>query len=162
MPIVTERVEAWLARYESGQIDRRAFLAGVTGLLGSAATGDAQPSRGVVVPSGIHHVEIKTLDVARSTAFYTKLFGPGQTASDRTVIALGSGVGRGYLTIARGPIPRVDHLALKVPGMHPKDPSATAKRLAAEGYQVRQVGAALYVMDPDKFEVEVLAPASTL
>jgi catechol 2,3-dioxygenase-like lactoylglutathione lyase family enzyme len=156
---MTHTLEQWLERYESGQIGRRAFLAGVAGLV-AASGADAQPAQAPVAGSGLHHVEIKTIDLARSSAFYRKLFGvTGETrADDRVVLPFGTGASKGYLSIGRGPIPRVDHFSVKVPAMHPKDPKATAARLTAAGFKARQAASSVYVMDPDGFEVEVQAP----
>jgi catechol 2,3-dioxygenase-like lactoylglutathione lyase family enzyme len=158
---MTHALEHWLGRYESGEIDRRSFLAGAASLL-AAASADAQTTAGGVSVTGLHHVEIKTTDLARSSAFYRKLLGvTGETRPERVVLPLGTGVARGYLSIGVGPIPRVDHFAVKVPGMDPKDPKATLAKLTAAGYKARQVLNTVFVMDPDGFEVQVQAPSTS-
>ena len=152
-----EKLEGWLDRYERGQIDRRTFLAGAA-VAFQAAVGEAQPRRGLVTPGGVHHVEIKTVDFARTTAFYEKLIGLATVADFGATIPLEPPPGRATIRISSGPIPRVDHFALKVPGMSPKDPKATRATLEKAGLKVRQVDAALYVMAPDDLEVELVAP----
>lgn len=152
-----QAVEQWLARYEAGAIDRRAFLAGVGTAL-AAAGGAAQARPGLVTPGGVHHVELKTPDLARTTAFYERLLGPATVSDGRSVIALEPAPGRAHLRISRGPLPRVDHVAIKVPAMSAKDPKATRAALERAGLKVRQVDAALYVMGPDDLEIELVAP----
>ena len=154
-----EKLERWLDRYERGQIDRRAFLAGAA-VVFQSAVGEAQPRRGLVTPGGVHHVEIKTVDFVRTTAFYEKLLGPARVEDLRATIPLEPAPGRATLRISSGPIPRVDHFAVKVPGMSPKDPKATRATLEKAGLKVRQVDAALYVMAPDDLEVELIAPGA--
>jgi catechol 2,3-dioxygenase-like lactoylglutathione lyase family enzyme len=154
---MTHTLDEWLARYEAGFIDRRAFLAGAAALLAPAPAA-AQRSASVAA-SGLHHVEIKSTDPARSAAFYGKLFGvKGEARDDRVLLRLGAGASRGYLMISRGPIPRVDHFSVKVPAMHPTNPAKTVAGLEAAGFTVRQAGHSVYVMDPDQFEVQVQAP----
>ncbi len=153
-----ETLEHWLARYERGQIDRRAFLAGAA-VAFEAAVGTAAGRPGLVTPGGVHHVELKTVDLARTTAFYEALLGPARVDDGRALIPLEPDGGRGYLRISRGPIPRMDHFAVKVPGMSARDPKTTRAKLEKAGLKVRQVDAALYVMGPDDFEVELVAPS---
>lgn len=152
-----EKLERWLDRYERGRIDRRTFLAGAA-MAVQAAVGEAQPRRGLVTPGGVHHVEIKTVDFARTTAFYQQLLGPAVVDGFRATIPLEPAPGRATLRISSGPIPRVDHFAVKVPGMSAKDPKATRASVEKAGLKVRQVDAALYVMAPDDLEVELVAP----
>ena len=151
-----EKLEGWLDRYERGHIDRRTFLAGAV-VAFQAGAGEAQPRRGLVTPGGVHHVEIKTVDFARTTAFYETLLGPARVEDFRATIPLEPAPGRATLRISSGPIPRLDHVAIKVPGMSPKDPKATRATLEKAGLKVRQVNAALYVMAPDDLEVELVA-----
>ena len=113
-----------------------------------------------MTPGGVHHVEIKTLDLAKTTAFYEALLGPATVERDRATIALDPGGSRSDLRFSRGPIPRVDHFAVRVPGMSPRDPRTLRARLEKRGLKVRQVDAALYVMGPDDFEVELIAPTA--
>ena len=123
--------------------------------------GRAEPARSGLTVSGLHHVEIKTIDLNRSRDFYAGLLGvKPEFRPDRVVLPLGSGEGRGYLSITTGPIERVDHFSVKVPGMHPRNPKATVERLATLGYKVRQAENRVFVMDPDKKEVELQAPAT--
>lgn len=153
-------LDDWLVRYESGDVDRRAFLAGIAAVATGATVAAAPVNTGLAV-AGIHHVEIKTLDLNRSRDFYAGLLGiRPEIRPDRVVLALGSGEGRGYLSIATGPIERVDHFSVKVPGMHPRNPKATVDRLAKLGYTVRQSENRVFVTDPDKKEIELQAPSS--
>ena len=154
-------LEDWLSRYESGELDRRAFLTGVATLAAGASAG-AQLRSGLTT-AGLHHVEIKTLNPERSRDFYAGLFGAKPVArDDRYIVSLGAGEGRGYLAISRGPIERVDHFSVKVPGMSARDPKRTAERLSKLGYTVRQAENRVFVTDPDKKEVELQAPSTTL
>lgn len=153
-----ELFESWLERYERGVIDRRAFLAGAAAALQASVAG-AAARPGLVTPGGIHHVELKTVDLAGTTAFYEALLGPATVANERATIHLEPG-GRGHLRISRGPVPRTDHFAIKVPGMSARDPKAMRARLEKQGLKVRQVEAALYVKGPDDLEVELIAPSA--
>jgi catechol 2,3-dioxygenase-like lactoylglutathione lyase family enzyme len=157
-----QQVDDWLSRYEAGELDRRAFLTSVAALAAGAAV-QGQSDRSGLTAAGLHHVEIKTLDPERSRDFYAGLLGVKPLArGERYVLPLGSGEGRGYVGISRGPIERVDHFSVKIPGMHARDPKRTAERLAKLGYQVRQTENRLLVTDPDKKEVELQAPSTTL
>lgn len=161
---MTHMLERWLERYESGQLDRRTFLQGLASLTAASSATVADTPQALVAPSGLHHVEIKTTDLARSRAFYTKLFGQGttgETRPDRVIIPFGSGAGRGYLSIGVGPIARVDHFSAKVPGMHPTDLKATLAKLTSAGFRARQAGNTVLVMDPDGYEVQMQAPTTT-
>jgi catechol 2,3-dioxygenase-like lactoylglutathione lyase family enzyme len=153
-----ERLEHWLDRYERGVIDRRAFLAGAAAALQALVAG-AAARPGLVTPAGIHHVELKTVDLAKTTEFYEALLGPATVANERATIPLEPGGGRGHLRISRGPIPRTDHFAIKVPGMSARDPKAMRARLEKNGLRVRQVEASLYIKGPDDLEVELVAPS---
>ena len=156
-----DRLEEWLTRYEAGHIDRRGFLAGVAALAAQPARASAQ-SAGVVQPSGIHHVEIKTRDPRGSLDFYSKLLNARVDKRDdtRTVMQLGTGGGAGYLSIGTGPIPRVDHFSLKVPAMDPRNPKPTLDALLKAGYKARQVDYSIYVTDPSGYEVQLQAPGT--
>jgi len=150
--------EDWLDSYERGAIDRRAFLAGAAAALQASVAG-AAPRRGLVTPAGFHHVEVKTLDVAKTTAFYETLLGPATFADDRASIPLEPAGGRAQLRISRGALPRLNHFAIRVPGMSARDPKAMLARLEKGGMKVRQVESSLYVQAPDEFEVELVAPS---
>lgn len=162
MVIMLHVLDDWLSRYECGELDRRAFLSGVAALAAGASAG-GQPARSGLTTAGLHHVEIKTLNPERSRDFYAGLFGAKPVArDDRYIVSLGAGEGRAYLAISRGPIERVDHFSVKVPGMSARDPRRTAERLAKLGYTVRQAENRVFVTDPDKKEVELQAPSTTL
>src|SRR5262249_44542320 len=138
----------------------RAFIAGIATAAASATAGAAPVRTGLTV-TGLHHVEIKTIDLNRTTDFYAGLLNvKPEIRSDRVVLTLGSGESRGFVSIATGQIERVDHFSVKVPGMHPRNPQATADRLAKLGYKVRQVDNRVFVTDPDKKEVELQAPST--
>jgi len=153
-------VEEWLTRYESGELDRRAFLTGIATVAAGAA-GEAQSARSGLAVTGLHHVEIKTLDLNRARDFYAGLLAVRpEVRPDRVVLPLGSGEGRGYVSITTGPIERVDHFSVKVSGMHARDPKATLGRLTKLGYKARQIDNRIYVVDPDGKEVELQAPST--
>ncbi len=160
---MTQTLDQWLTRYEAGQVDRRTFLQAVTTLAAGAASATRSDAASVgVLPSGMHHVEIKTVDLARSTAFYRKLLQATPEAGDgRIVLPIGQGAARSYLSIGVGPIPRVDHFSVKVPGMDPRSPKKTLDKLTLDGFRARMTGHSVYVMDPDGFEVQVQAPATS-
>jgi len=165
---MTQTLEQWLARYEAGQVDRRTFLQGVAALAASVAgagAAGAQPTPAGLVGvagTGVHHLEIKTVDLARSAAFYGRLLrARPETRPGRVVLPIGRGAALTQLSIGVGPIPRVDHFSVKVPGMHPTNPDATLRKLTAEGFEARLTGHSVYVMDPDGFEVQIQAPSTT-
>lgn len=165
---MTQSLNQWLARYEAGQVDRRTFLQGVAALAATAAgtgslvAGPTPAAPAGVTGAGVHHVEIKTVDLARSAAFYGKLLrARPETRPGRVLLPIGQGASTAYLSIGVGPIPRVDHFSVKVAGMHRTNPEATLKKLTADGFKARLTGHSVYVMDPDGFEVQVQAPSTS-
>lgn len=159
---MTQTLEQWLTRYEAGQVDRRTFLQAVSLLAATAAgTGAVEAAPSGVSPVGVHHIEIKTVDLARSTAFYrTLLQATPEPGDGRVVLPIGQGAARTLLSIGVGPIPRVDHFSVKVPGMDLKNPKRMLDKLTADGFKARMSGHSIYVMDPDGFEVQVQAPST--
>lgn len=124
-------------------LTRRRFLGAAAALATFPAFGaksEAAPPIGV---SGLNHMTLHVSDVARSLAFYQKLFGMQVQARQGETVCLQIGEGPEFMALTPVPpggAPTLHHLGLGVPGF---EASAVTARLAAHGLPQAKTGESL-------------------
>jgi glyoxylase I family protein len=144
----------------------------------------SEPSHDAVIPSGVHHLRLTVTDIARSKAFYSRLFGrepvidhsaavdePG-VRQDQSRFYGGVVYSFGEQVLGLRPVAEagdtfsstrvgLDHLGLLVGS--PADLDAAAERLSADGVphgEVTDAGSILILslQDPDDINLELCCP----
>jgi catechol 2,3-dioxygenase-like lactoylglutathione lyase family enzyme len=153
-----DRIDALVGSYERGRIGRRQLLQALAALAApvAAAAQGAPPS--VARGRNLHHINLQVSDLARSEAFYRRLFGLGPTRVVQGPDNHGFDLpGGGIVILQRSDSPgRIDHFCVGVDGFDAgrmRDAAATAG-LAAQG----TAGDNFFVRDPDGIRVQVSAP----
>ena len=151
-----EQVEALVTSYDAGRLSRRQLLQALALFV---ARGAAQaPGAGLMQGRMLHHVNVRVSDVARSEAFYRRMFGFPATrrvqGPDNHGFDLAGG---GLLILQRSEQPgRIDHFCIGV-----GDFDADRLRAAVKGAGIQGVvGTAsdnFFVTDPDGLRVQVSA-----
>jgi catechol 2,3-dioxygenase-like lactoylglutathione lyase family enzyme len=153
-------VEDLLGQYESGQLDRRQFMSGITGVVGLGQS-RAAPA-GVLETKSLNHVTILTPQIARTTEFYQKLLGLSADVVDPTKRTYLRVPGGSFLSIQAAVKPSVDHFCFGIAGFDGKNPQATLATLTAAGYQARLADAnSVFVTDPDGLLLQLAEPGFT-
>jgi catechol 2,3-dioxygenase-like lactoylglutathione lyase family enzyme len=152
---MSETIDALVGAYDTGALTRRQLLQALAAM---AAPATAQAPAGAIRPRIIHHVNLQVADVARSEAFYRKLFalpptrvvqGPDNHGFDLP--------GGGLIILQKSDTPgRVDHFCVGVEQFNADRLRAAAKDAGVERVQ----GSAadnFFVVDPDGLRVQVSA-----
>src|SRR5690242_2102958 len=109
-------IDALVSSYERGRLTRRQLLYGLA-IVATPAAGAAQTAPGGVLKArNLHHVNVRVSDIARSEAFYRKLF--GFSASRRVQGPDNHGFdlpGGGLIILQKSDQPgRIDHFCIGV------------------------------------------------
>lgn len=151
-----DRLDSLLSSYERGSLSRRQLL-GALAVLATPGVASAQPA-GVVNGRNLHHVNVQVADVARSEAFYRKVFGFKPTRVIQGQDAHGFDLpGGGMISIQKGAQPgRLDHFCVGVEGFNAQAMVAALKDAGIDS--ARAAGAdSLFLRDPDGVNVQVSA-----
>ena len=149
--------DALVSSYDRGALSRRQLLHALAILAAPAAAAAQTAPAGVMKPRMVHHVNLQVADVAKSEAFYRKLFGFGPSRKvqgpDNHGLDLPSG---GLLILQKSDQPgRIDHFCVGVDGFDADRQRAAAK---AAGMDVQGTGADNFSLrDPDGIRVQVSA-----
>jgi catechol 2,3-dioxygenase-like lactoylglutathione lyase family enzyme len=151
-------LEALITSYERGTVTRRQLLLALALMTTPLAARAQAPPGGVMKGRNLHHVNVQVSDVARSEAFYRKLF--GLPPSRRVQGPDNHGLdlpGAGLIILQKSDRPgRIDHLCVGVDNFDAERLRAAVKAAGVEGVQ----GAAsdnFSVSDPDGLRVQVSA-----
>jgi catechol 2,3-dioxygenase-like lactoylglutathione lyase family enzyme len=151
-------LEALITSYERGTVTRRQLLLALALMTTPLAARAQTPPDGVMKGRNLHHVNVQVSDVARSEAFYRKLF--GLPPSRRVQGPDNHGLdlpGAGLIILQKSDRPgRIDHLCVGVDNFDAERLRAAVKAAGVEGVQ----GAAsdnFSVSDPDGLRVQVSA-----
>ncbi len=155
---MVDKVDALLTAYENGTFSRRQLLQALA--VGFTVPRPAQQAAAAGVTNArlLHHVNVQVSDVARSEAFYRKVFGLPPTrrvqGPDNHGLDLPSG---GLIILQRSDRPgRIDHFCVGVADFEAERMRTAAKAAGVEGVQ----GSAadnFFVTDPDGLPVQVSA-----
>jgi len=154
-------IDTLLASYEGGRLTRRQLcqaLALVAMPAAATAQTQARDAGGIMKGRMLHHLNIQVSDVARSEAFYRKLF--GLPASRRVQGPDNHGLdlpGSGVIILQRSDNPgRIDHFCVGVDAFDAERMRVAVKASGIEGVQGNAADN-FFVRDPDGLRVQVSA-----
>ena len=153
-----DNIDALVSSYEHGTLTRRQLLQALAVIAVPAATAAQTAGGSVMSARNLHHVNLQVADVARSEAFYRKLFGFPSTRRVQGPDNHGFDLpGGGLIILQKSDKPgRLDHFCVGVDGFDAERLRAGAKAAGIEGVQ----GSAtdnFFVSDPDGLRVQVSA-----
>jgi catechol 2,3-dioxygenase-like lactoylglutathione lyase family enzyme len=154
---MTDFIDSLVTAYETGSLTRRELLQTLT-LMVAPVDGAQAANSGATKGRMLHHVNVQVADVARSEAFYRKLFGlpPSRVVQgpDNHGLDLPGG---GLIILQRSDNPgRIDHFCVGVDDFNADRLRAAAKAAGLE----RVLGTAgdnFFVTDPDGLRVQLSA-----
>ena len=149
-------LEALLRRYEAGQISRREFTGALlTMTVASTPSGQEPPVVGTATQ--LNHATLYVQDVARSQAFYQKLFGMPILTRQGAGVNLRAGAAFLGLYPARDRgAPRIDHICLAIDRFDATRVLPTLQSLKLDAEIVRRGDTEeLYFDDPDGISIQV-------
>ena len=154
---MTDFIDSLVTAYETGSLTRRELLQTLT-LMAAPVDGGQSANSGATKGRMLHHVNVQVADVARSEAFYRKLFGlpPSRVVQgpDNHGLDLSGG---GLIILQRSDNPgRIDHFCVGVDDFNADRLRAAAKAAGLE----RVLGTAgdnFFVTDPDGLRVQLSA-----
>jgi catechol 2,3-dioxygenase-like lactoylglutathione lyase family enzyme len=148
-------IDELVARFDQGTLSRRQLIQGLTVL---AAAGGAAPAAAQTTPfsaTRIDHISIQVTDMARSIAFYEKIFGLKILGEDKENEIVRMGVTRIIVSLHRKPpVGIVDHFAIAIDDFNRE---AVTAELAKHGLQAEQnLDYGFYVRDPEGIPVQIV------
>jgi len=148
-------VDDLVARFDQGTLSRRQLLQGLTVL---AAAGGAASAAAQTTPfrsTRIDHISVQVTDMARSIAFYEKIFGLKILGEDKANEIVRMGVTRIIVSLHRKPpVGIVDHFAIAIDDF---DREAVTAELAKHGLKAEQnLDYGFYVRDPEGIPVQIV------
>jgi len=154
---VLEELETVLSRYEAGQLTRRDLLGALVAMtLPTLPTQQPAPAIGAVTQ--LNHATLFVSDVARSQAFYQRLFGMPVLTRQGTGVNLRAGAGfiGLYPAAEFGGDPRIHHVCLAVDRFDAQSVLPKLKALGLEAsIRTRGDTEELYFSDPDGIDVQI-------
>lgn len=153
-----DSIDGLIKSYENGTLTRRNLLQALA-LVAAPAIANAQASTGSLTKARLlHHVNIRVSDLARSEAFYRKLFGlPASRVvqgPDNHGLDLPSG---GLIILQKSDMPgRIDHFCA---GVEAFDADRIRSEISSAGMQGVPGNAKdnVFVLDPDGVRVQISA-----
>jgi catechol 2,3-dioxygenase-like lactoylglutathione lyase family enzyme len=152
-------IDALVTSYERGRLTRRQLLQSIALLVAPARAAAQGPAGGLSKGRNLHHVNLQVSDLARSEAFYRRLFdlppsrrvqGPDNHGFDLP------GAGLFILQKSDGP-GRLDHFCVGVDEFD-ADRMRTAIRAAGIGAVQGNAIDSFIVSDPDGIRVQISSP----
>ena len=149
-------VDDLVSRFDQGTLSRRQLIQGLTAL---AAAGGAAGTMAQTTPfksTRIDHISIQVTDMARSVAFYEKIFGLKVLNEDKENEIVRMGVTRIIVSLHRKPpVGIVDHFAIAIDDF---DREAVTAELAKHGLTPQQnLDYGFFVRDPEGVPVQIVA-----
>jgi catechol 2,3-dioxygenase-like lactoylglutathione lyase family enzyme len=148
-------IDDLVEHFDNGTLSRRQLVQGLTAL---AAAGSALPAVAQTTPfssTRIDHISIQVTDMARSIAFYEKIFGLKILGEDKENEIVRMGVTRIIVSLHRKPpVGIVDHFAIAIDDF---DREAVTAELATHGLTAEQnLDYGFYVRDPEGIPVQIV------
>ena len=149
-------VDDLVSSFDRGTLSRRGLIQGLTAL---AAAGAAQQAAAQTTPftsTRIDHISIQVTDMARSVAFYERIFGLKVLNEDKENEIVRMGVTRIIVSLHRKPpMGIVDHFAIAIDDFN-RD--AVTAELAKQGLTAEQnLDYGFFVRDPEGIPVQIVA-----
>jgi catechol 2,3-dioxygenase-like lactoylglutathione lyase family enzyme len=148
-------IDELVTRFDQGTLSRRDLLQGLTAL---AAAGGATQAAAQTTPfnaTRIDHISVQVTDMARSVAFYEKIFGLKILSEDKENEIVRMGVTRIIVSLHRkAPVGIVDHFAIAIDDF---DREAVTAELAKHGLTAEQnLDYGFFVRDPEGVPVQIV------
>ena len=148
-------IDELVTRFEQGALSRRDLLQGLTVL---AAASGAAPAAAQTTPfraTRIDHISVQVTDMARSVAFYEKIFGLKILSEDKDNEIVRMGVTKIIVSLHRKPpVGIVDHFAIAIDDF---DREAVTAELAKHGLTAEQnLDYGFFVRDPEGVPVQIV------
>ena len=148
-------IDELVTRFEQGALSRRDLLQGLTVL---AAASGAAPAAAQTTPfraTRIDHISVQVTDMARSIAFYEKIFGLKILSEDKDNEIVRMGVTKIIVSLHRKPpVGIVDHFAIAIDDF---DREAVTAELAKHGLTAEQnLDYGFFVRDPEGIPVQIV------
>jgi catechol 2,3-dioxygenase-like lactoylglutathione lyase family enzyme len=143
-----------VGRFERGRLSRRELVSALAMIVAGGAAAEAASLKSAT----INHTSVLVSDMARSMAFYSRVFGLSLVSEDKPNKIARLGIGRKVLVSLRiePPAGTIDHFAIGVEGFN-KD--AVAGELRAMGLTPKEnIEYGFYVDDPDGAHVQMTGP----
>ena len=153
-----DHINALLTAYERGTVTRRQLLQALAAGFVSPAQTSQPASGGVMKPRLLHHVNVQVSNLARSEAFYRRVFDLAPThrvqGPDNHGFDLPSG---GLIILQQSDRPgRIDHFCIGVADFDAERLRTAAKAAGIEGVQGNAADN-FFVTDPDGLRVQISA-----
>jgi catechol 2,3-dioxygenase-like lactoylglutathione lyase family enzyme len=145
-----------VARFEKGQLSRRAFVGMLAALTasGKAAAAPAAQADLDFRSAIIDHMSIQVADMQRSAEFYQKMFGFKVISEDKSLGILRLGTTKTLVSLnTQRPAGIVDHFAIGVPRFSKEAAARYAMQHGANPFDDPYAG--LHVKDPDGINVQI-------
>ena len=148
-------IDELVTRFDQGTLSRRDLLQGLTVL---AAASGAAPAAAQTTPfraTRIDHISVQVTDMARSVAFYEKIFGLKILSEDKDNEIVRMGVTKIIVSLHRKPpVGIVDHFAIAIDDF---DREAVSAELAKHGLTAEQnLDYGFFVRDPEGVPVQIV------
>ena len=149
-------IDDLVAQFDRGTLSRRHLLQGLTVLAAAGGAGHAVAQTAPFKSTRIDHISIQVTDMARSVAFYEKIFGLKVLNEDKENEIVRMGVTRIIVSLHRKPpMGIVDHFAIAIDDFN-RD--AVTAELAKQGLTAEQnLDYGFFVRDPEGIPVQIVA-----
>jgi catechol 2,3-dioxygenase-like lactoylglutathione lyase family enzyme len=149
-------IDDLVTHFDLGTLSRRQLVQGLTAL---AAAGTVAPAVAQTAPftsTRIDHISVQVTDMARSVAFYERIFGLKVLNEDKANEIVRMGVTRIIVSLHRKPpVGIVDHFAIAIDGF---DRAAVTAELAKHGLTAEEnLDYGFFVRDPEGIPVQIVA-----
>ena len=148
-------IDALITSYEGGRLSRRQLLQALA-VIAAPAAAKAQTPAGVMKGRNLHHINMRVSELARSEAFYRKLFGLPPTRVVQGPDNHGFDLpGGGLIILQKSDEPgRIDHFCIGVDDFN-ADRLRAAVRATGIGAVQGTASDNFSVTDPDGFRVQI-------
>jgi catechol-2,3-dioxygenase len=144
-----------VGRFDQGTLSRRHLIQGLTAL---AAVGDALPAAAQQTPfksTRIDHISVQCTDLARSIAFYEKVFGLKVLNEDKDNKIARMGVTKIIVSLhQKPPVGIVDHFAIAIDDFDREKVTAELAKLGLKAEENLDYG--FFVRDPEGVPVQIV------
>jgi catechol 2,3-dioxygenase-like lactoylglutathione lyase family enzyme len=140
-------------RFERGSLSRRELIQGLAMLAATSSTAPGQDTG--IKGTKIDHISIQVSDLARSVAFYEKMFGFTMVNEDKPNEIVRLGAGKVLVSLHhKRPTGLVDHFAIGVENFNQE---AVTRRLKALGADPENnLDAGFHITDPEGISVQIV------
>ena len=148
-------ISSLLNRFERGALTRRELVQGLTMIAAASGTTAAQAQDAATKGAKIDHVSIQVTDLARSIAFYQKMFGLTILSEDKPNEIVRLGAGKVLVSLHhKSPTGLVDHFAI---GIEKFDKDSVTRELKARGANPEDnLDAGFHIVDPEGISVQIV------